>query len=151
MITFQVEKWASYYPDAEPLMPQHWREMAMDQDRIKLSLDVPKYEQMEHNGVLHILTARDDGMLVGYYLAFIFPHFHYADAGLMAFTDIYWLKPEYRKGPTGALLFIEAERSLKARGVTKAYNSCKIHQDHTALFERLGWIPTDICFTKYLG
>jgi GNAT superfamily N-acetyltransferase len=151
LITFQIETWAQFYPDAKQIMPAHWRELAMDQDKIQLALDEPKYADMDRNGILHILAVRDDGHLVGYYLAFIFPHFHYSQAGLMAFTDIYYVKPEYRVGPIGARLFIEAEKTLKARGVTKAYNSCKIHQNHSRLFEHLGWVPTDICFTKWLG
>ena len=105
---------------------------------------------MDAKGILHILTLRDDGKLVGYYLAFVFPHVHYASSGLMSFTDVYYLRPEYRRGGIGAALLAEAERTLRDRGVTKAYLSCKVHQDHSELFQMLGWRKTDYCFAKML-
>lgn len=105
---------------------------------------------MEAKGILHILTVRDDGKMVGYYLAFVFPHVHYYSSGLMAFCDVYYLRPKYRRGSTGAVLFAEAERTLKEKGVVKAYLSCKVHQDHTELFEALGWRKSDFCFCKLL-
>lgn len=105
---------------------------------------------MDAKGILLILTARDESRLVGYYLAFVFPHVHYETSGLMSFTDVYYLKPEYRRGETGAVLFAEAERVLRERGVTKAYLSCKVHKDMTPLFEALGWTKTDYCFAKML-
>ena len=107
---------------------------------------------MEKSGILHIVTIRSTGRLVGYYIAFVLPHHvHYSKAGIMAFTDIYYILREFRTGGTGTKLFIEAERTLRNRGVVKAYLSCKVHDDHTALFEGLGWKKTDYAFTKMLG
>jgi hypothetical protein len=56
--------------------------------------------------------------------------------------------PEARKGGGGVRLFIEAERSLREKGVVKTYLSTKVHKDNTAIFERLGWRLTDKVFTK---
>ncbi len=151
VVTFQLEPWEKFFADGQPLFPQHWREVAVDQDRIRLVLDNERYVQMEKAGILHVLTMRSEGGLVGYYVAFILSHVHYKEAGLMAFTDIYFVLPEFRKGPAGMALFIEAERTLKERGVKKAYLSCKVHMDHSKLFEALGWTFTDKSFTKYIG
>ncbi len=149
--TFQIENWEKFFADVQPIFPLHWAELALDQDAVKLGIDNERYLQMQAAGMLHILTMRSAGELVGYYIAFVLPHTHYKDAGLMAFTDIYFVLPEFRKGPTGMALFIEAERTLKERGVKKAYLSCKVHMDHSKLFEALGWTFTDKSFTKYIG
>lgn len=105
---------------------------------------------MEAKGILHILAVRDDGKLVGYHMSLIFSHIHYHLAGLMAFTDVYYVRPEYRRGTTGVVLFTEAERVFRELGVVKAYTSCKVLHDHTELFEHLGWRKSDYCFTKLL-
>lgn len=151
MITFHVERWREFAPDGQALFPKHWEDLALDRDKIDLAVDSAKYEQMDDLGILHIVTARKEGRLIGYFLSFLMAHPHYKNAGLMAVADVYYLLPEARPGGTGAKLFAAVENFLRERGVVKAYISCKIHQDHTKLFTRLGWKPTDISFTKYLG
>jgi hypothetical protein len=151
VITFQVERWREFAPDGYQIFPRHWEDLSLDRDKISLSVDDPKYQQLDDLGILHIVTARKDGRLIGYFLSFLMIHPHYKDAGMMAVADIYYLLPEARSGGTGVKLFAEVEKSLRERGVIKAYLSCKIHQDHTELFTRLGWKATDIMFTKHLG
>ena len=150
MITIQCEKWLDFEKEARFLFPLHWKELALFQSEIPMSLDMQKYAALEQAGILLILTARDGARLVGYYMWFLMPHPHYGDSGPMGMTDMYFVLPEYRRG-VGAKLFIESEKALKARGVVKAITSCKVHQDHSALFERLGWIWTDKTFCKYIG
>lgn len=148
MITFQIERWAPFFAEAEPIMQRHWEEIAIDRETIKLSLDRERYQQMDDAGILHILSAREHGILIGYYIAFILPHVHYKEAGLMAFTDIYYVERAARRGPIGMSLFVEAEKSLRARGVVKTYLSTKVHKDNGPIFERLGWTLTDRTYTK---
>lgn len=150
MLTFQVEKWLDCVDEMRPLWPEHWRELALNQEQIALGVDEAKYEQGEAMGCLHIVTARAGGKLVGYFYGMLMNHLHYRDAGLMCYSDVYFLKPEYRRGLNGVkfLRFIEA--SLKGRGVRKFYISTKAHQDHGRLFERLGMKLSDRVFTKLL-
>ena len=150
-MTFHVERWAPFYVDALPIMERHYAEIGLNQDRVKFSLDAARYQAMDNSGMLHVLAARIEGKLVGYYIAFVMPHIHYQHSGLMAFTDIYYIVPEARRGGAGLRLFIEAEDGLRARGVVKAYISTKLHKDNTMLFEKLGWTATDKAFTKMLG
>lgn len=151
MITFHVEHWREFEREANWIFPIHWKDVGLDHQRVQLSMDNPKYEQLDDLGLLHVVVVRSDGEIVGYYMAFMMVHPHYKDAGLMAVTDVYYLLPEFRTGGTGARLFAFVESSMKERGVTKAYLSCKIHQDHSELFVKMGWKPTDITFTKHLG
>ncbi len=150
MIVFQVENFADFVKDAKAIFPEHWKELALDQDRIKLSLDLTKYEKAEKDGILHIVTARENGKMVGYYTAGILPHLHYSNAGLMASTDMYFVLPEYRKGNTGARFMAAIEKSLRDKGIKKIYISCKAHLDLSVLFEFMGYKFTDKMFTKLL-
>jgi GNAT superfamily N-acetyltransferase len=132
-------------------MREEWEEVALDKDQIPLSINYDQYRTMESKGILYILSARHEGRLVGYYIAFVYPHFHYAEAGLMAFCDVYYMQPRFRRGGFGVQLLAEAERVFRERGVVKSYMSCKVHQDHTDLFEKLGWRKSDFCFIKMLN
>ena len=131
-------------------MQRHWEEIALDHESIPYSLDEQKYQAMDDSGILHVLAARLNGQLIGYYIAFIMPHIHYQYAGMMAYTDIYYMLPGHRNGGNGIQLFMEAEKSLIAKGVVKAYLSTKVHKDMGKLFERLGWNLSDRTFTKLL-
>jgi hypothetical protein len=149
-VSFHVEQFASFVADARPLFPKHWEELALNRDKIKLSLDLSKYEKGEKDGILHIVTARDGKVLVGYYTAAILPHLHYADAGLMASTDMYWLSPEYRTGAPGIRFLSFIEQSLRDKGCKKIYISCKAHKNLTGVFEAMDFKLSDYMFTKLL-
>lgn len=148
-MTFHVERWAEFYPDVKAIFPRHWEELALNRDQIPLSIDEAKYETLDAGGILLIITARDSGNLVGYYLWFLMPHMHYASSGPMGLTDMYFVLPEYRKG-TGAKLFMFSEQQLRARGVVKAITSCKAHSDHSEFLDRLGWTLSDFTYIKLL-
>jgi methylase of polypeptide subunit release factors len=150
MITYQVETWASMLPEASQIFPRHWEELALNQDKIKDDLDYERYALLAEKGNLHVVTARSNGILVGYAIFIIMTHGHYKSSGLMALSDMYYVLPEFRNG-TGTRMFCEIERSLKEKGVILAMTSCKVHQDHSELFEKLGWQFSDKTFIKYLG
>jgi hypothetical protein len=150
LISFQLEKWAGFYPDAKPLFDRHWRELALNQAEIPIDCDVERYQQMEDLGILLVLTARSGERLAGYLLSFLMPHLHYKSSGKMAITDMYFMLPEFRRG-TGAQLFLEWERVLRSRSIKLAMTSCKVHQDHSRLFTRLGWTHSDNTFVKLLS
>lgn len=148
-ITFQIERWSDFYPDSKALFPAHWKELALNQDEVPLDIDVEGYERLEQLGILMILTARADGELIGYVLSFLMPHLHYKSSGPMCVTDMYYVAPEFRHG-VGAIMFQAWERELKKRGIKKAVTSCKVHQDHSPLFFKLGWTHSDHTFVKVL-
>lgn len=149
-MTFQVERWPIFWRDCQELTPIHWAEAALDKDVIKLSIMPENYYACDEKGILHIVTARHEGKMVGYFIANVVIHPHYKEAGLMAFTDMYFIHPDFRKGGTGAKLLIEVERTLRERGVVKLYISTKVHEDKSALLKALGYKPADLSFTKLL-
>lgn len=125
-------------------------ELAVSQDRIKIDIDYDRYAAMEQAGFMYILSARKAGKIVGYLMAFLMPHFHYKSSGVMALTDMFYVLPEHRNG-VGANLFIEWEKDMRKLGVVNMITSCKVHEDHTRLFELLGFKWTDKTFQKVIG
>jgi GNAT superfamily N-acetyltransferase len=142
-VTYAVEPWQEFKRESLVLWPRHWEEVALDRDKIKLNVDYDQYENIDAIGALHVVVARSSGRIVGYWLGVVRPHLHYADS-LSAFTDVYYVDPEFRKGRVGINLFKYAEKTLRARGT-------KVHLDMSKVFEHLGYRKTEILFTKVLG
>jgi predicted GNAT superfamily acetyltransferase len=149
-VSFQVEKWSSALPELRPMFSELWDDVAVDKDRFKAKCEEPKYKVLEDNGALCLTTARVDGKLVGYYVALIIANPHYEGQGLMAYTDMYWLNPEYRRGNLGLKLFTFSEDVWRERGAVKAYSSHKLHKSRGTMFAILGWKPTDLIYSKIL-
>jgi hypothetical protein len=122
----------------------------MNRDKIKLEPNMEMYQALDDSGQLHVLTCRKDGQVIGYHVSIVRPHLHYKSS-LSAFTDMYFVKKEHRKGMVGVKIFIEAEKSLKARGVEKLFTGTKLSLDMGKIFERLGWVETERLYTKYIG
>lgn len=149
-VAVETETWAAIDAEIETVSPFHWQDLGLDQEYFKPDLDHERYLKMDEMGMMHVVTARDEGKLVGYIICFVMPHFHYKSSGLMALADMYYILKPYRKGGLGVRMFLEMERGLKARGVKRAHMSCKVHEDHQALFEKMGWTFTDKTFSKLL-
>jgi GNAT superfamily N-acetyltransferase len=128
----------------------HWRALALDQEQIPLTVDDTLYSNCDKKGILHVVTARKDGLLVGYIFFWVLPHPHYKDFGLQASTDAFFVMPEHRKGGLGARMLMYAESSLRKSGVKKVGISVKLHEDHSDVMEALGWKATDKVFAKCL-
>ena len=144
---FSVERYAQMIEEVKPLLIAHWEEIAMFKDKIKLAPAFDKYKELDEKGGLHIITARLDGKLIGYHVAFVTPHPHYMN-DLMSLTDIFFILPEHRKGLLGFRLFRFIEQEMKKLGVTKMMAGTKLNRDLGVLFERLGWEPTDRLYAK---
>lgn len=147
---YQVEKWADCKDEMAALWPLHWEEVANDRDKIKLDVWHEAYDALAESGELHIVTARVDGKIVGYHWSIVRPHLHYKSS-LTAYTDIYFLKSENRKGMAGINLFKFVEQSLKERGVQKMYTASKKKMDKSSIFEFLGWTEAEKVYCKYIG
>ena len=150
MIEYKEETFDQVIDEIKPLLEDHWEEIALHKDTIKLNPDYGRYEAMFKSGSMKIVTARDDGKLVGYCIMLLYHHIHYKDQ-FMAMDDIFFIAKDYRKGLTGVKLFIKTEEIMKQYGVTKLSMNVKVHQDVGAIFERLGYKETERMFTKKIG
>lgn len=151
MITYAVETLNQCLAEIEPMLQGHFEEIAANKEQLGgPNMDKAVYYVREQQGGLHIVVARSEGKIVGYYVAFINPHLHYAHS-LTASTDVYYIHPDFRKGRAGIDLFKEAERTLKKRGVQRVYSGTKLHKDMGKLFEFLGWKETERLYVKWIG
>lgn len=150
MIAYAVESWEQAMPEMSSHWDAHWKEVALDHEVIALDPDLEEYGRLDKAGGLHIVTVRQDGLLVGYHISFLRPHIHYKQS-LSAFTDIYYVAPAFRRGLVGTRLFQYVEETLKAKGVQKMFTGTKLHLDVGKIFERLGWRETERLYTKVIG
>lgn len=145
-IAFQVEDYAKVIPEMREIYPLHWKEIGLDHDLIPLDPDYELYDQLAKAGITHLVTARDDGMLIGYHISFIRPALHYKST-LMCFSDIFYLLPDYRHGMTGYNFLKFFRDSAKAKGAKRIYVATKLALDVGALMKRLGFIQIERIFS----
>lgn len=146
---YAVERWRDLRAEMMPMLVRHWREVALNHADVPLDIDEARYRSLDEGGALHILTARRNGLLIGYHVAIVSGHLHYAST-LHGITDVYWLAPECRHGVTAMRMFQNVERELKAIGVRKLFTATKLHMDQGPLFERLGYRPVERLYAKLI-
>jgi Acetyltransferase (GNAT) family len=146
MIQFQIEPVEQWAADSKDLVYAHWQELGLDLD-LEIAPDIEKMKILESLGMFTVITARDEGKLVGYLLAVVSTHLHYRTSPPMFIVDAYYISLEYRNG-TGAKLFRFAEVIAKQLGTIKIYLSCKVHKDHSKFFKVLGYKLSDYAFIK---
>ncbi len=148
-ILFDVEFYDEVIEELRPIFADHWKEVALYQDKIPLSPDSDKYREMEKSGNLHIVTARDGEKLIGYFVSFISYHPHYKET-LFANNDILYLHPEYRGADTALGMFIYAEECLADLGVEVLMLHMKTAKPFDALCEALEYENVERLYSKYI-
>ena len=146
---YTVERWRDLKREMMPLLVRHWREIALNHADVPLDIDEARYKALDDSDARHIVTARRNGLLIGYHVAIVSTHLHYAST-LHGITDVYYVAPECRHGVTGMRLFQAVERELKKRGVRKLFTATKLHLDQGPLFERLGYHPVERLYAKLI-
>lgn len=153
MITFQIEPWAVYMRDCQALWAEHYSEIAVRKDQMAMKPDVDAYRALDANGALSILVGRGPaGRMVGYVLAVVRPHLHYADV-LCGFEDAYFLTKDERRGRTGILMLQAWEAEMKRRGckMIVAMTKTEPRLDMSKIFTRLGFGCTDFVMSKWIA
>ena len=149
-VILNVEKFEDIIEELKPLLEAHWKEIANYQSEIKLDPDYVKYQTMSDQDMLHMVTARQDGKIVGYHINFIIPHMHYKQH-LFAFNDILYLCPSLRKSSVALRMFKYTEKNLKKLGVSVITVHMKVEFPFDRLCEYLGYSYTERLYTKYIG
>lgn len=135
---FSLENLANVRYEIEPLIQQHYEEIALNQDIIKLNPDWEGYARLDAINALRVYTARKDKELVGYFVVIVSKSLHYQDH-IFANNDIIFLSKSARQGLTGVKLIKYAIKSLQAEGITKLHINTKAHQPFDAILERLNF------------
>ena len=138
----------AFVEELKELFPLHYEELCVTKD-FPLAPDYEAYRRLANAGMLRCITVRADEEVIGYAIFIVQPHLHYMTCKT-AFEDIYYIRPDFRKGRVGIRLFKYAEEVLKGIGVNRIIMHTKIHMDNSKLFEYLGYKWTDKLFTKIL-
>ena len=149
-VSFKVERWADALPEMKILFPEHWEELALDRDKFPMDVCNERYLQCEAANALLLVTARAGRRLIGYYVGMLLPHLHYQSSGMMLHSDMYFVLKEFRNG-VGAKLLMCVQDAAQKRGCVKMYLSCKVHSNHTQLFQKMGFRQSDIMHVKTFG
>lgn len=150
MITCHVESFEERLSELQALLPEHYKELALNQDMVPLAPQYEVYIERERQGGLLFVVLRDAGELVGYFIGFIAPGLHYKTC-LTCTMDIFYVRKDKRTGTAGVRLFRFVETQLRQRGVHRWFMGSKIHADASALFERIGAKPVETYYSKWLG
>lgn len=154
-LTFQWERLPAIARELPPLFKRHYDEIAVDKERKPLEPDWPRYYDLALLNILHVLTARADGRLVGYVFTQVTTHLHYASVRLCV-LDMYWLDPLYRQGWNGVRMLRQAVEDMKKEGVQWMAAPVKEHFERERggvgiILKRLGFSVQDVVYTKFLG
>lgn len=150
MITAQLEPWKTFIEEAQPLLPLHWEELALNKDKVPLDPMYDVYDARNAVGQVMVVTLRDAGRLVGYFIGFLAPGLHYKTCFTLT-MDIFWTHPDIRGGFAGVKLFREVEKQAKRRGVHRIFYGSKLHKDSSRLFEFLKFEPVERYYSKWIG
>jgi GNAT superfamily N-acetyltransferase len=150
MITAQVEPYMDCLPELMACYDHHWEELALNKDKVPLAPQYDVYEARDDAGQLLLVTLRDTGRLVGYFIGFIAPGLHYKTC-LTLTMDIFWTHPDVRGGFAGVKLFRAVEKDARRRGVHRIFYGSKMHKDASRLFEFLKMEPVEMYYTKWIG
>jgi hypothetical protein len=149
-LTFAVEPFRDVYDEATPLLVAHWNEIAKNKHLLRLNPDEEVYGELADQKKLLLVTARDGGKLVGYFLWFLVAHTHYKHV-LVAEEDLHFLLPEYRRGFNGYQLIKAACIAAVEVGAELLTVREKIGHEHPAILKRLGFVATDVVYTLAKG
>ncbi len=150
MITCLPESLTERLEEMKPLFPLHWKELALDQEKVPLDPCYEKYLARDAAGEVCFVALRDSGELIGYFVGFVMPGLHYKTC-LTCIMDIFYVRPDKRKGMAGIRLFKTVEKELRRRGVKRWVVGSKLHADASILFERLNFCPIETYYSKWLG
>ncbi len=135
-VNFAHESFTNVKNEIKPLLDEHWQEIALNKDSVKLNPNWRAYADLASSGGLRVYTARQDGNLVGYFVLIVSESIHYKDH-LFANNDIIFIKKNHRKGTAGIRLIKYAVNSLKSEGVTLININTKTHQSFGPVLKRL--------------
>jgi GNAT superfamily N-acetyltransferase len=148
--SIQVESFSAIADELAPLFVRFWKENG--RDGVPLDPDWVSLLRMTAAGLLRVVTARQDGALVGFILNIVGPHLMYH--GTCHGTTIdYWLDPICRAGWFPVKFLRRNVELLREWGAKRAFIAADAgYKDGRAgkLFERLGYAKHEVHYARML-
>lgn len=117
---------------------------------VPAKLDVSRYLQIQKEGRLVYITARDEkGIIQGYSNHYWHRHLHFPIR--VAQDDAWYVMPALRNQGIGKRLREKALEELKKDGVQYVYGRLKVKHPHDNSMQELGYEPWETVWLKKLG
>lgn len=147
-IEYNIEKYSYIADELNSLAEKHYYEV--EDGRMPFKINKDAYIEIDRNDGLLLITARDNGELIGYILNFISNSLHNADS-LTSTNDAIYVKPGYRGMGIFKQLFERMEDELKISGVEYVVMTIKKQFDIGLYLEEKGFNEIEHNYEKYLG
>ena len=138
-----TECWEEFLPLAE----RHWEEVGHDGWKCNPSKQF--YFGLEEAGDLVMVTARDEGVLVGYVIVLVTTHPHSGE--ILASVDGIYVMPSHRGGGLSAPLLECVEDVGSFIGATLLTINSTMKMPLGKLFKGLGFKEEEVVYSKVLG
>lgn len=140
MITYQPEPWVTFRAEAQSLFRSHWEEIGVHRDIMPLDPDYDRYNELDRQGALLVVTARSGEKMVGYIMYLFSKSLHYK-GWMNGHVDIVYVAPEYRRGGAGLKLMQIGDHTarLHFNGKLAITHHVKPDHDFSRLLTRMGY------------
>ena len=154
MITIELGSTKDMQENSEELLKEHYEELALNKDFVKLEPDWDRYYRLEELGMITVFLAKDEEKVVGYSVFFTHPHGHIHYKSLkMASNDVLFLTKEYRTRSSAGLKLLryadEYFRQHLGEGCKICYH-IKASNDFSPILKRFGYNHEEVIMGKVL-
>jgi hypothetical protein len=149
MAVYKIEEESNIDVFTECLLlgKDHYDEVESKANAIPYNVNYSLMKVMAENGLLSVVTVRDEGKLVGYMGNLVGEDFF--TSRLEAKELGIYLAPEARKGTAFLRMMKKMEEVMKAKGVVTQYLMFKEGHD-VGLAYKLGYTKTETIYQKHL-
>ncbi len=150
MITFHWGMpYAEFFAEAIKLIKPHWLEVGSHRHVLSLNPDHARYMALEKAGMLHILTVRDSGKLVGYFFLTVMRHPR-DQTWTLGNDELVYISPEYRESGVGLDMYREALKRLDDLQTNMAFFREKARRKGGGFLRWFGFEPVETVSAKIL-
>ena len=146
----KVERLSSFINELKPLLEKHYKEVHVYRKVVDFNPDYETYLSLDEAGVLHCVTARVDGKLVGYFISTVSASLHYMDHKY-AVNDVVYIDKGLRGSNLAYDMISFAENEYKKMGVSVYTLHIKTAIPCEKLMNSLELKKIESIYSKYIG
>ena len=149
MIRVQSETLEQAWDDLQPLIFAYWKEAEAHRHYQGLDISRARYAEYERAGMLHCVTVRDEGVLVGYAIGYISDSMR---SQLKTWgDDMFYLLPSHRGRTVGPRMLRFIEEYCRDHQVAEIVLNARADGDLPDILDRLDYTPVSVQYSKRLG
>lgn len=147
-MVFACEPVMAIWDEVMALASLHWVGTTGFRRHEPFNPSLARYAAYEQQGCFFCFTARDQGVLVGYFGIYVTPSMH--SQLLTATEDTFFLHPDARRGLNAVRFIKYVERQLAKMGVHEILFSCESENPAHRLLTFLKYEPVIQQYRKHL-